>query len=56
MGIFNVLMSYGKARLVRRVLGRSLGGGFGTALMAMWLGKKAFHAYQSRRARPRYIA
>lgn len=50
MGILNGLMTYGKARLMRRVLGRTLGGSLGTALMVAWVGKKAFHMYQSRRA------
>ena len=51
MGFLNVMMNYGKARLARRVLGRTLGGGFGTAMMMAWLGKKAYNHYQSRRAK-----
>ena len=56
MGLLNVMMNYGKARLARRVLGRTLGGGFGTAMMMAWLGKKAYNHYQSRRAKTRYYA
>ena len=49
MGIGSAVVQYGKARLMRRVLGRVLGGNVATAMVAAWLGKKAFNYYRDHR-------
>jgi hypothetical protein len=49
MGIMNMLMNYGKARVAGKVLSRGLGGRLGTFFMMAWAGKKAYEYYQSRR-------
>jgi hypothetical protein len=49
MGLMNVLMNYGKARVAGRLLQRGLGGRVGTLFLVAWAGKKAYQYMQSRR-------
>lgn len=49
MGIGSAVVQYGKARLMRRVLGRVLGGNVAAVMAAAWLGKKAFNYYRDHR-------
>jgi hypothetical protein len=51
MGIFNTLFQIGKARMISRILGRTIGGRLGTGLMIAYFGKKAFDQYQARKRR-----
>ena len=51
MGLLNALVSYGKGRMMARLLRRSIGGPFGTALFAAWAGKKAWDYMQARKRR-----
>jgi hypothetical protein len=47
--VFGLVKNMIKARLMGRLLTRGMGGGFGSALMAAYLGKKAYDAYQRRK-------
>ena len=49
MGLFRFMMNYGKARLMRRIFGRMLGGNIFAAMFAAHLGKKAYSHYMGRR-------
>jgi hypothetical protein len=42
-------MNYGKARIMRKVFGRVLGGNIFAAMLAAHLGKKAYSHYMGRR-------
>lgn len=49
MGILNALMTYGKAKVAGKLIRRGMGGNAATALMAAYLGKKAFDYLRARR-------
>ena len=49
MGILGGVLGYAKARATRRIMARVLGGPLSTALMAAFIGKKAYDYYRSRR-------
>jgi len=49
--VIQTLINIAKARLMRRVLGRALGGPIGTALVVGYLGHKAYKMMVKRRAR-----
>jgi len=49
MGLMNVLVNYGKGRMMANVLRRGMGGPLGTALFAAWAGKKAWDYMQHRK-------
>ena len=49
MGLMNVLVNYGKARVAGRVLRKGFGGRVGTLLVVAWAGKKAYEYWQSRK-------
>jgi hypothetical protein len=54
MGIWNAVMTYGKARMVGRLLRRGVGGKLSTALLVAYMGKKAYdHFRAGRRERVR---
>ena len=48
MGIVRSVFGYAKARATQRILARALGGPLSTALMAAFLGKKAYDYYRRR--------
>ena len=49
MGLLSGMFHYARARAARRLMTRVLGGPLSTALMAAFLGKKAYNYYRSRR-------
>jgi hypothetical protein len=54
MGLLNAVLAYGKARMIGKLLRRGAGGKISTALMAAYLGKKAFDYYRAKKvSRPR---
>ncbi|HYO83286.1 MAG TPA: hypothetical protein VES20_17915 [Bryobacteraceae bacterium] len=48
MGLMGSVIGYAKTRATQRILTRFLGGPLSTALMAAFLGKKAWDYYRSR--------
>ena len=51
MGLFSYALGYARTRASHRLLSRFVGGPLSTALIAAWLGKKAYNAYRGRRTR-----
>jgi hypothetical protein len=49
--MFGLVKNVIKARLMGRLLTRGMGGGFGSALMMAYFGKKAYDTYRRRRVR-----
>jgi hypothetical protein len=49
--VLQTLVNIAKARLMRKVLGRALGGPVGTALVVAYLGHKAYKVIVKRRDR-----
>lgn len=49
MGILSMVMGYGRARATHGIMRRFLGGPLSTALMAAFLGKKAYDMYRRRK-------
>jgi hypothetical protein len=56
MGIFNLFMNYGKARLVRRVLGRAAGGNVFMMMLAGYVGKRVYNRFVTNRQNKRLQA
>jgi hypothetical protein len=54
MGIFRSVMGLAKARATHGLLRRMLGGPLSTALMAAFVGKKAYDMYRGRQRRIQY--
>jgi hypothetical protein len=49
MGLFNLLKTYGKARIARGVMRRAMGGNIAALLTAAWFGRKLYRSYRARR-------
>jgi hypothetical protein len=47
MGIWNAVLTYGKARMIGRLLRRGVGGKVGTALLVAYMGKKAYDHFRA---------
>jgi hypothetical protein len=56
MGIFNLFMNYGKARLARKVIGRAAGGNFFMMMLAGYVGKRVFNHFMGNRQAKRLRA
>jgi hypothetical protein len=56
MGIFNLFMNYGKARLARRVIGRAAGGNVFMMMLAGYVGKRVFNHFMTNRQNKRLRA
>jgi hypothetical protein len=56
MGLFNLFMNYGKARLARRVLGRVAGGNIFVMMFAGYVGKRVLNHFMANRQQKRLRA
>jgi hypothetical protein len=56
MGLFNLFMNYGKARLARRVIGRAAGGNIFMMMFAGYVGKRVLNHFMANRQNKRLRA
>ena len=53
MGLFNLFMNYGKARLARKVIGRAAGGNVFVMMLVGYVGKRVLNHFMSNRGNKR---